>query len=42
MHGIGGMAFLGRVGTRIVDEVKGVNRVIYEGTARPPGMIELG
>ena len=33
-------AFLGRVATRIINEVKGINRVVYDYTSKPPGTIE--
>ena len=34
------MDFLGRVSNRIVNEVKGINRVVYDVTSKPPGTIE--
>ncbi len=32
--------FLGRVANRIINEVKGINRVTYDVTSKPPGTIE--
>ena len=32
--------FLSRVSTRIINEVKGINRVVYDTTSKPPGTIE--
>jgi GMP synthase (glutamine-hydrolysing) len=32
--------FLGRVATRIINEVKGINRVTFDITSKPPGTIE--
>lgn len=32
--------FLGRVSTRIINEVRGINRVVYDVTSKPPGTIE--
>jgi GMP synthase (glutamine-hydrolysing) len=34
------MAFLSRVSRRIVNEVRGINRVTYDITSKPPGTIE--
>ena len=34
------MDFLARVSTRIVNEVRGINRVVYDVTSKPPGTIE--
>jgi GMP synthase (glutamine-hydrolysing) len=34
------MAFLGRAVTRLINEVRGVNRVVYDVTSKPPGAIE--
>ncbi|MBK17210.1 MAG: glutamine-hydrolyzing GMP synthase [Rhodospirillaceae bacterium] len=33
-------AFLSRVATRIINEVRGINRVTYDVTSKPPGTIE--
>ncbi len=33
-------AFLARVATRIINKVKGINRVVYDVTSKPPGTIE--
>ncbi|EPX76204.1 GMP synthase (glutamine-hydrolyzing) [Salipiger mucosus DSM 16094] len=33
--------FLGETSTRIINEVKGINRVFYDCTSKPPGTIEL-
>jgi GMP synthase (glutamine-hydrolysing) len=32
--------FLGLVSTRIINEVRGINRVVYDITSKPPGTIE--
>jgi GMP synthase (glutamine-hydrolysing) len=34
------MKFLAMVATRIINEVKGINRVVYDVTSKPPGTIE--
>ena len=34
------MGFIGNVATRIINEVRGINRVVYDITSKPPGTIE--
>ena len=34
------MDFLGKAATRIINEVRGINRVVYDVTSKPPGTIE--
>lgn len=33
-------SFLGEVATKIINEVRGINRVVYDVTSKPPGTIE--
>lgn len=33
-------SFLARVSTRIINEVRGINRIVYDITSKPPGTIE--
>jgi GMP synthase (glutamine-hydrolysing) len=32
------MAFIGHVATRIINEVKGINRGVYDIASKPPGI----
>lgn len=34
------LSFLGKVSNRIINEVRGINRVVYDITSKPPGTIE--
>ena len=36
------MDFLGRAATRIINEVRGINRVVYDVTSKPPGHDRVG
>jgi GMP synthase PP-ATPase subunit len=31
------LGFIGKAAIRLIDEVKGVNRVVYDVTRKPPG-----
>jgi GMP synthase (glutamine-hydrolysing) len=31
---------LARISTRVINEVRGINRVVYDITSKPPGNIE--
>ena len=31
---------LGRISSRVINEVRGINRVVYDITSKPPGTIE--
>jgi len=33
--------FLDRISNKIVNNVKGINRIVYDITSKPPGTIEL-
>jgi GMP synthase (glutamine-hydrolysing) len=33
-------SFLAAVATRLINEVRGINRVVYDVTSKPPGTIE--
>jgi len=36
------MNFIDHVATRIINEVRGINRLVYDVRAKPPGKIEWG
>jgi len=33
--------FLGKISNKIINEVEGINRVVYDITSKPPSTIEL-